>query len=176
MKNEALIKRYAQGLLNSCRDDKEYVSLHAQLRAFAEFLDREKKLYGLFITPFLPISKKLKVAEEVLSRISPSEKISRFIRLFIENDRIEILPHVVAILPDLWNEEKGIITYEVSSVISLTDKQKDLLIKKLENIEKGPVALKYKQNPTLIGGISLRKGNVVYDASQQYFLFNKLLI
>lgn len=165
MKSQTLAKRYAQGLLNSCRDDKEYTFLYTHLREFAEFIGREKKLNDLFATPFLSIAKKMRIAEEILSTTSLPEKISRFILLLIENDRWSILPQVIEIIPDLRNTERGVVTYEVSSVIPLIDRQKDLLAKKLEKIEKGPVALKYLRDPGLIGGISLRKGNIVYDAS-----------
>jgi len=34
-------------------------------------------------------------------------------------------------------------------------------------LEKNPVSLNYKINPTLIGGLSTRKGNFVYDISIQ---------
>jgi F-type H+-transporting ATPase subunit delta len=165
MRSQVLAKRYAQGLLHSCRDDKEYNFLYTHLCEFAEFLGREKKLNDLFARPFLSTTKKMRIAEEILSTTSLPKKISRFILLLIQNDRWSILPQVIEIIPDLWNIERGVVTYEVSSVIPLTDRQKDLLTKKLEKIEKSPVALKYLHDPGLIGGIALRKGNIVYDAS-----------
>jgi len=85
--------------------------------------------------------------------------------LLVENERLDLLPDIIEILPDLWNEIRGVQTFEVSSVIPLTDKQKKRLQEKMEHLENGPVALRYKSDPALIGGLSLRKGNIVYDVS-----------
>ena len=37
--------------------------------------------------------------------------------------------------------------------------------KKLELLENKPVFLKYRSDPSLVGGLSIRKGNIVYDVS-----------
>jgi F0F1-type ATP synthase delta subunit len=40
-----------------------------------------------------------------------------------------------------------------------------MLANKLEKMEKRPVSLKYRIDPDLIGGVSIRQGNIIYDAS-----------
>jgi ATP synthase F1 delta subunit len=83
----------------------------------------------------------------------------------VENDRLEFFEDILEFLPDLWNEEKGVSTFEVSSVVPLNEAQKEKLKKKLELLENKPVFLKYRSNPFLVGGLSLRQGNIVYDVS-----------
>jgi F-type H+-transporting ATPase subunit delta len=56
-------------------------------------------------------------------------------------------------------------TYEVVSVVPLNEDQKSRLTKKLEWLEKKPVFLKYREDPSLVGGLSVQKGNIIYDAS-----------
>jgi len=94
-----------------------------------------------------------------------SEKISRFVMLLIENDRLGLLPDILESLPIMWNEKRGISTIEVSSAVPLEEGQKKKLKEKLEILERRPVFLKYRIDPTLVGGIFLRKGNIVYDVS-----------
>ena len=165
MKNQVLIKRYAHGLLNTLKGEKEYGILYRELKEFSNLLAAREKLYDLLTRPLLPVSRKKKIAEGILSKSSMQQKTIRFILLLIENDRLELLSGIIKFLPDLWNEEKGIVTYEVLSVVPLTDSQGKMLQDKLEYIENKPVALKYEKDPSLIGGISLRKGNIVYDVS-----------
>ena len=165
MKNQALIKRYAHGLLSTLKGEKEYGIIYRELKEFSNLLAAREKLYDLLTRPLLPVSRKKKIAEGILSKSSMQQKTTRFILLLIENDRLELLSGIIEFLPDLWNKEKGIVTYEVLSVVPLTDSQEKKLQDKLEHIENKPVALKYKKDPSLIGGISLRKGNIVYDVS-----------
>jgi F-type H+-transporting ATPase subunit delta len=165
MKNQVLVKRYGLGFLSAAATQEEYASLFRELEDFYSLVKREKGLREILTSPFIPASKKQKIVQEVLEHIKAQPKVSRFLLLLIENERFELLPELIATLPELWNEEHGVVTFEVSSVILLSEEQKQTLQTKLELIEKGPVALKYRQDPSLIGGLSLRKGNIVYDAS-----------
>jgi len=111
MKNQVLIKKYAHGLLSTLKGEKEYGILYRELKNFANLLAAREELYDLLIRPLLPASRKKKIAEGILSKSSSQQKTIRFISLLIENDRLELLSGIIEFLPDLWNEEKGIVTY-----------------------------------------------------------------
>jgi F-type H+-transporting ATPase subunit delta len=113
----------------------------------------------------LPKTKKVQIVEKVLERSSYGEKVLRYILLLVENGRIELLAEILESFPIMWNEQRGVHTFEVASVVPLTNSQKELLEKKLELLEKAPVILKYRIDPELIGGLWIRKGNIVYDVS-----------
>jgi len=165
MKDQVLVKRYTQGLVSSLKDEKEFTEISLNLHHFKELLSKQKNLSEALTSPFLPASKKTQIAEDILEEIEFGEKVSRFILLLVEKDRLGLLPDILDFLPEFWNEENGISTIEVSSVIPLTESQKMSLEEKLERIEKRPVFLKYKKDPRLIGGLSIRKGNIIYDIS-----------
>ncbi|MFP4082986.1 MAG: ATP synthase F1 subunit delta [Candidatus Aminicenantes bacterium] len=165
MKNQVLIRRYTQGLVNSIQDQKEYQTLSQRLIEFQNFLSEQKNLQQALLSPFLPTFRKMKIAKEVLTKLSLPDKIRRFISLLVENNRLELFPQILELLPELWNEKKGISTIQVSSAVSLSQSQKKRLKEKLELLEKGPVSLKYNIDLGLIAGLSLRKKNIVYDLS-----------
>ena len=75
--------------------------------------------------------------------------------------------NVLSVVIPAFNEEQGIATFEVSSVVPLNAAQKNRLEEQLIRLENRPVRLMYKIAPSLIGGLSIRKGNIVYDASIQ---------
>ena len=174
MKNRKLTKRYTQGLMNSIADEREYTALSGQLKEIVRMFSEHKDLDNLFKQPFLSTAKKKKLAGEILSSISPDPKVERFILLLLEHGRIELLSNILELLPDMWNEKRGISTFEVFSVIPLTERQIKKLSEKLEKLEKAPVALKFRQDSSLIGGLSITKGNVIYDVSLKGDL-NKLM-
>ena len=93
------------------------------------------------------------------------KKASRLILLLVENNRVELLSDILESLPEAWNEKNGIYTFEVASVVPLTDGQKKNLEKKLELSEKRPVVLKFRIDPALVGGLWIKRGNMVYDVS-----------
>jgi ATP synthase F1 delta subunit len=165
MKNRVLVKRYSLGLINAIGDEGEFIAIHKELRNFLDLLESREKLKKILQRPFLPLTKKKNLMDELLGTLSYRPKTNRFIGLCVENDRLEFLEEILEFLPELWNEEKGVSTFEVSSVVPLNEDQKAKLKEKLKVLENRPVYLKYKRDPSLVGGISLRQGNIVYDVS-----------
>jgi len=165
MKTQILTKRYAQGLVSSIKDDSEYDTLSHQLIGFHDLLSEHRELNKALTSPFLPTTRKIQMTSEILDKSSLKGKIRRFILLLVEKDRLELLSEIVQLVPLLWHEKKGIATIEVASASLLSEEQKRRLKEKLEILEKGPVSLNYRIDSELIGGLYLRKGNIVYDVS-----------
>ena len=165
MKNQILVKRYTQGLVNSIKNEKEFRALNEELIDFSRLTSTHKGLKEVLSNPFVPKSKKKEIIEELLAEKPFEDKTSRFVLLLLENNRFELLPDILDFLPELWNEERGILTFEVASVVPLKEDQKKLIQEKLELLEKKPVVLNYRIDPDLIGGLWIKKGNIVYDIS-----------
>ena len=141
--------------------------MYDELKQFDRFLAVHPELQDTLKSHFLPPPKKSEIAVQILERFSIGDKAKRFLLLLVENRRLELLPEILELLPVLWNEEHGITTFQVSSVIPLSPAQKKRLKEKLARLERRPVSLTYKMDPSLIGGLSIRNANIVYDASIQ---------
>jgi F-type H+-transporting ATPase subunit delta len=165
MKNRVLIKRYSQGLINAIGDEEEFTAILKELHGFFDLLESQMELKRILQSPFFPMTKKKNLMNELLETLSFRPKTNRFIGLCLENERLEFFEDILEFLPELWNEEQGVSTFEVSSVVPLNENQKNRLKEKLELLEKKPVFLKYRSDPSLVGGLSLRQGNIVYDVS-----------
>jgi F-type H+-transporting ATPase subunit delta len=167
MRNQILIKRYIQGLINSTKDEKEFQSLLHQIREFYDLLSTQKNLQDVLASPFLPAAKKKEITVQVLAKTSLGEKAKRFLLLLVENNRLSLIKDIIDQSPEVWNDEHGISTFVVSSVVPLDEVQKRRLQERLERMEKRDVYLSYRIEPSLIGGLSIRKKNIVYDVSIQ---------
>jgi F-type H+-transporting ATPase subunit delta len=167
MKSQILVKRYTQGLVNSVKDETEFSILSRELSGFWELLNAHKNLRETLSNPFLPTSRKKQIAQELLASASAGVKSVRFLLLLVENDRLELLPEILQDLPEAWNEEKGIHTYEVVSVVPLSDDQRKKLKERLEHLDQRPVVLKYRIDQELVGGLLIKRKNTVYDISIQ---------
>jgi len=165
MKNLAIVNKYAEGLAQALKDDKEYESVGAEIRTFLDLFVSREDLRRALVSPFVKAAKKRSVLGQVLAGAGAGPKASRFLTLLLDNKRLELLPEIVGALPQVWSEKLGFVTYEVSSAVPLTAGQKDRLEKALEASEKRPVRLVARIDPALVGGLAVRKGHIVYDAS-----------
>ncbi|MGB8953178.1 MAG: ATP synthase F1 subunit delta [Candidatus Aminicenantales bacterium] len=165
MKSQILVKRYTRGLVTALRNQKEYQTVSRELEDFQSLLSSHEGLWNLLCRPFLTTSKKIQIVREILAKKSYQDKTSRFIILLLEHKRLELLKEILSGLPVAWREQQGILTLEVRSVVPLKEGQKKKLQKELQMLEKSPVHLEYMIDPELLGGLAVRKGNQVYDAS-----------
>jgi F-type H+-transporting ATPase subunit delta len=165
MKKLILVKRYAQALAGSLEDDAEFAAVSRELAEFQERISVHVALKQTLASPFVAARKKTQVIRDILDMLDLRKKTKRFILLLLENDRLPLLGDILNEIPALWNEHRGVTTFEVSSVVSLDEGQKKRLRERLERLEGRPVFLRYSINPGLVGGFSLRKGNLIFDAS-----------
>jgi F-type H+-transporting ATPase subunit delta len=160
-----LVKRYAQGLAGALGDDAEFTAVFRELTEFQEQISGHAALKEILASPFVDARKKTRVIQDILAALDLQEKTRRIILLLLEHGRLNLLGAILEELPALWNERRGVTTFEVSSVVSLGEGQKKKLQERLERLEGRPVFLRYSIDPGLVAGLSLKKGNLIYDAS-----------
>lgn len=165
MKNLALVKKYAQALAQAVADEKEFASVGAEVRAFLALFAVREDLRRALTSPFVNARKREEILGEVLERLGTGPKTSRFLKLVQHHKRMGLLPEIAEDLPAAWSERLGVVTYEVTAAVALTDAQKDRLALSLAASEKAPVRLVVRTDPAVLGGLAVRKGHIVYDAS-----------
>ncbi|MFZ2055264.1 MAG: ATP synthase F1 subunit delta [Candidatus Aminicenantales bacterium] len=165
MEKLILVKIYAQGLAGALGDDAEFAAVSRELAEFQERISRHAALKEILASPFVAARKKTQIIQDILAAWDLQGKTRRLILLLLENSRLHLLGDILEELPALWNERRGVTTFEVSSVVSLGEGQKEKLQEKLERLEGRPVFLRCSIDPGLLAGFSLKKGNLIYDAS-----------
>jgi F-type H+-transporting ATPase subunit delta len=165
MKNLVLVKKYAQGLVQAIKDEAELDSVRADLAGFLDLYSGRNDLRNALLSPFINVGTKARILEDVLAKGRAGEKTVRLLRLLLEHKRLALLKDIADLLPETWNEKLGILTFEVASVVPLTGVQKRRLRETLEAAEGRPVSLVFKIDPEIVGGLALKRGNIVYDVS-----------
>lgn len=165
MKNPGIVKMYAEALAGAVKDQREFEAVGAEIRAFLDLYLSREDLRRALIRPFVNARKRGAILEAVLARGGTGPKATRFLTLLLGHKRLRLLPEIVEALPKAWSEKQGVVTFEVTSAVAMTDEQKARLSKVLEASAKKPVRLVSKIDPSVVGGLALRKGHIVYDAS-----------
>ncbi len=88
-----------------------------------------------------------------------------FIRMLIENRRLLLAGEIAAIYHELRDEAERTIEAEVVSALPLTSDQSARIATALERRLSKAVKLGTRVDPTLIGGVVIRAGDLVIDGS-----------
>jgi F-type H+-transporting ATPase subunit delta len=165
MRNPSLVRRYTEGLAAALRAEDEFAAVRNDLSVFSGLLRDNSSLESALCRPFVPLARKLDIVEDFFERLGFQVKTRRFLRLLLQHSRFEILPDVVRGLPAAWDARNGVVPFEVRSVVALSEAQRARLETALRALEERPVACAYVLDPALIGGLAVRKGNMIYDVS-----------
>ncbi|MBT5032279.1 MAG: F0F1 ATP synthase subunit delta [Proteobacteria bacterium] len=88
-----------------------------------------------------------------------------FLKLLVQNDRVESLPGIAAQFAELVDLERRTVTADVVSAQQLTDEQRKSLLDALEMRLGRTVSLSESVDETLVGGAIVRAGDLVIDGS-----------
>lgn len=114
--------------------------------------------------PKVPITGKRDVLKQLLPPECPSEFIN-FLNLIIDRRREGCLVSILEALLDGILVAQGFKIVELISALPLNENEQDSIQKSLEKTWQAKVALQYRQNPNLIGGIIIRHGDQYIDGS-----------
>lgn len=88
-----------------------------------------------------------------------------FVQVLAENERLTVLPEIAAQFEALRNAHDGVIEAQVSSAFPLSEAQLADVVATLQAKYGRQVKVGVQVDPELIGGVSIRIGDEVTDAS-----------
>ena len=91
--------------------------------------------------------------------------LQKFLRVLIENGRLTLLPEIRDLFQELKNEREGVVDALVSSAFELDSAQTAELVGELERRFKRKVNPVVRVDKELIGGVQVKLGDEVIDAS-----------
>ena len=96
---------------------------------------------------------------------SLSTEQGNFVRVLATNERLSVLPEIVSVYEGLRNHFEGVLDAQVASAYPLSQEQVAGVVATLEAKYGRKVKAEVTVDPDLIGGISIRIGDEVMDAS-----------
>lgn len=95
-----------------------------------------------------------------------------FVRVLVENERLQVLPEIRDLFVELKNEREGTLDADIESAFELDDATLNTLTQTLEAKFKTKLNVSVSVNPELIGGVTVTVGDDVIDASVRGKLAN----
>ncbi len=160
---EELAQVYARALFEVAREQGKLDELRDQLAQFADALEGDRQLAIFFFSPYFSSAEKEQGLERMLD--GADESFMNFLRLLIEKHRMPVLFRIRLEYQRLWDEENKMLPVEITSAIELDPATTENLGNKIGERTGRKVTLAARVDPEIIGGIVVRVGNSILDAS-----------
>jgi F-type H+-transporting ATPase subunit delta len=151
---DAFQKRLADGTLDAWERD---------LAAFEELL-AHTELRRMIEHPVVPFAAKERLLRSVAGASVGDEALS-LVLLMIRRGRPRAVSRMIAHFAELLRGERGIVLAEVRTVLELEPEQRAAVSDRLAQLTGERVEMNEVVDESLIGGIAVRIGDRLYDAS-----------
>jgi F-type H+-transporting ATPase subunit delta len=154
---------YARALFEVAKENDVLDTVRDELNEFSEALEQDPELRLFFYSPYFSSEEKAEGVEKVVN--DGDERTVNFLKLLAERHRMPVLPRIKRTLDGLWAEENQLLSVSVTSAIDLDDELVKGIGKRIEEQTGRRVELSSNVDPEVLGGLVLRVGNMVLDAS-----------
>jgi F-type H+-transporting ATPase subunit delta len=165
---EEIATVYARSLFEAAQDAGNLDEVREQVGQVAEAISDDHDLQVFFFSPYLTSEDK---KEGLRKAISDAEPIVRnFLELLVENQRMPELFRIRRELDRLWEQEHKLLPVQITSAVELDDEVKAQIIDRIAQQTGRTVESSSSVDPDILGGLVVRVGNTVLDASIRHRL------
>jgi F-type H+-transporting ATPase subunit delta len=154
---------YARSLFEAARDADKLDPVREQLGQFADALDGERELQVFFFSPYFSTNEKKDGLRKAVD--GADELFMNFLELLLENHRMPAIFRIRRNYDQLWEAHNRLLPVEVTSAVELDESTVRSIGDRIAEQTGRKVELSANVEPAILGGIVVRVGNQVLDAS-----------
>jgi ATP synthase F1 delta subunit len=160
---EEIAAVYARSLFEVAKEQDKLDEIRSQLGEFADAMKADHELQVFFFSPYFSTQEKQDGLDRAVSGADPS--IINFLKLLIENHRMPVIFRVRRGFDELWEQENRLLPVQVTSAVELDGATVKQIGDRIAEQTGQRVDLSAIVEPDILGGIVVRVGNQVLDAS-----------
>lgn len=154
---------YAEALFAAGEDKGKINELQEQLAQFADAVDGDRELQVFLFSPYLSSQEKKEGLARAVTGAEP--EFVNFLELLIEKGRMPEVFRIRREYEELWKKANRRLDVTVTSAIELDPSVVGKIGEEVERQTGEKVELSSEVDDGILGGIVLRVGNMVLDAS-----------
>jgi len=159
-----LASQYAEAALALAAEDEQAEETACRLESLAAVIDEIPGARELFSSELLVRQERLRLAERLfVGRVG--ENIESLLMTMAANGRLSILKLVARRFRELLNARQGKVEVTVTTAVPLDDDHRGRVRDSLSELLEAPVLLKTRVDAAIVGGMVVRVGDRVFDAS-----------
>lgn len=160
-----LARRYAQALYELADSGKQLDALADDLRALKGMIAESEDLQRMIRSPLLSRDQQMAAMKAILEKAGSGELALRFVMVAAQNRRLFALPAMIDAYLSELARRRGEVTAQVTSAQEMTAAQEKALAAALDKAVGGKVQMDIKVDPALLGGLIVKVGSRMVDAS-----------
>jgi F-type H+-transporting ATPase subunit delta len=160
---EEIARVYAEALFEVAKSKGSLDRVREELGEFADALDESHEMQVFFFSPYFSSAEKREGLERAVS--GASEEFVNFLELLTEKHRMPVIFRIRRAYEEMWKRENKRIDVNVTSAVELDEKIVKDIGAEIEKQTGRKVDLSSTVDDSILGGIVLRVGNMVLDAS-----------
>jgi F-type H+-transporting ATPase subunit delta len=160
---EEIAQVYGRSLFEVAREHGKLDEIREQLGQFADALHDNHELAVFFFSPYFSTEEKKEGLHSAVE--GADEELMNFLELLIENHRMPAIFRIRNQYDALWDKENRQLPVEVTSAVELDQETVSEIGKRIGEATGEKVNLTTQIEPDILGGIVLRVGNSILDAS-----------
>jgi F-type H+-transporting ATPase subunit delta len=163
--NTTLARRYAKALVEIGQERDALEKYGQDLSSLIELVDVSRDFREVLINPVFTREDKKRIAGEILAKLQTDQMVVNFVNLLIDRKRIDQLAGIEKAYRQEVDQIRGITRGEVVSAEPLSKEQLGRVTEALSQISGKKVLVSTKVDSTLIGGLSAKVGDKVFDGT-----------
>ena len=160
----AVARRYAKALLGLI-DRPAVEATRKSLQALAEAVQQSTALQHVLASPAFSADDKTAVLTALSEHLRSPSILNHFLAQLVRKNRVTCLPEIAEEFARLADEEKGTRQVAVRAPRALSKAEQDRLRDRLQTLLRHDVDVTFHEDPTLLSGLQIRIGSMVYDSS-----------
>ena len=160
---EEIAQVYARSLFDVATEQGNVDVVRGQLGELAEAIETNQDLRLFCFSPYFSSEEKKRGLQAALVDADPS--LERFLMLLVENERLPLIGRIRREYDRLCDQAEDLLAVTVTSAVPLDPGVVSKLVAQISEQTGSRVELTEKVDPSIVGGVVLRVGNSILDAS-----------
>jgi F-type H+-transporting ATPase subunit delta len=160
---EEIAQVYSRSLFDVAKQRGKLDVVREQLGQFADALERDRELQVFLFSPYFSSQEKKDGLRRILD--GPEPAFENFLELLVEKHRMPVLFRIRRQFEALWQDENRLLPVQITSAIELDPDTVQQIKDRIAQQTNRNVELTSEVDPDILGGIVLRVGNSILDAS-----------
>ena len=160
---EEIAQVYARSLFEVAQEQDKLDEVRDQIGAVADALSESRELQTFFFSPYFSTEEKKQGLDKALD--GADETVANFLAVLIENHRMPALLRIRRELDRMWQDVNQLLPVQITSAIELDEAVAKQIGEEIGRQTGRKVELTSTVDPDVLGGIVVRVGNSILDAS-----------
>jgi F-type H+-transporting ATPase subunit delta len=160
---EEIAQVYARSLFEVATEHDKLDLVRDQLAEFVEALDASHELRMFFFSPYFSTDEKQEGLRQTVTEAD--ESFLNFLSLLLENHRMPVIFRARREYDRLWREANHLLAVQITSAVELDPSVAERVGDEIGRQTGRTVELTSSVDPEILGGIVVRVGNSIIDAS-----------